>query len=131
MTQQRFYVQDDAENQRYVLVDTTPELNEALAAKDIAGPVGIGLIDYVDVPVTDGNQRVLFHTEVSPDYAGQGLASQLAQGAVDDVVANGYSIVPVCPYVAGWLPKHPEYAENTVAPTDAHIDAVVRKQTGR
>lgn len=125
MSEQRFSVVDDVSESRYVLVDSTPALNEKLSG--VEGPVGIGLIDYVDVPSGASVERVLFHTEVSPDYAGQGLASVLAQGAVEDIAARAFVLVPVCPYVAGWLPKHPEFAHIVVAPTPTHIEAVASR----
>lgn len=111
-TQQRFDVRHQPEQSRYALVDTQVE--------DAAQQV-IGKEDYVDV---EGGERILFHTEVSEDYAGQSLASVLVQHVVDDTIAQGLSIVPVCPYVAKWLPKHPEYDEHVVKPTPAHLQAV-------
>lgn len=63
------------------------------------------------------NGTVAFnHTEVFDDYAGQGLASQLARHAMDDVVAAGKTIVPYCEYMAAWLHKHPEYEPNVEWP---------------
>ncbi|MFD7155626.1 GNAT family N-acetyltransferase [Kribbella sp. NPDC059898] len=111
MTDQRFEVQNRPEESRYVLIDTE------------SGEV-IGEEDYVDVE----KQRVLFHTGVSDDYSGQGLASQLVRAVVDDVIAQGYSIVPVCPYVAAWLPKHPEYADHVVKPRPDHLRAVASRE---
>ncbi len=53
---------------------------------------------------------VLFpHTIIDPAFEGQGLASKLVAGAFDDIRARGLKIVPTCPYILGWLPKHPEY----------------------
>jgi len=51
------------------------------------------------------------HTEVFDGHEGQGLASTLVQGALDDVRAKGLTIVPECAYVARWLGKHPDYAD--------------------
>lgn len=119
MTDQRFEVQDRPGESRYVLVD-----------HDAANPADriTGAEDYVDVDVPDGVQRVLFHTEVSAHHAGQGLASLLVRGAVDDVVARGYAVVPVCPYVAAWLPKHPGYDDHVVKPRPDHLRAVDSRQ---
>lgn len=87
----------------------------------------IGLEAYVDIDAPSGPQRILYHTVVSDDYAGQGLASVLVRAVVEDVIGSGKSIVPVCPYVAAWLPKHPEYADHVVQPTQEHLDAVSRR----
>lgn len=113
MSQERFEVQHRPDESRYVLVDR---------GADGAPDVEIGVAQYVDLP--DAHERVLFHTVVSPDYSGQGLASLLVRTVVADLVAAGLAVVPVCSYVAAWLPKHPEYADHVVKPTAAHLAAV-------
>lgn len=90
----------------------------------------IGEEAYVDVEDGGSIQRVLYHTDVSSEYGGQGLASFLVGQVVHDVVAAGSAIVPVCPYVAGWLPKHPEYDEHVVKPRPAHLQAVAARTQG-
>jgi predicted GNAT family acetyltransferase len=54
---------------------------------------------------------VLLHTEVSDELKGQGLGAQLVAGALDDIRARGVHVVPLCPYVAAYLRRHPEYAD--------------------
>jgi predicted GNAT family acetyltransferase len=55
---------------------------------------------------------VLFpHTEIAPAYEGRGLASKLVAGALDDIRERGLHIKVTCPYILGWLPKHPEYED--------------------
>ena len=46
------------------------------------------------------------HTEIDDAYEGQGLGSQLARGAVDDVRAKGQKVIATCPFIKGWLAKH-------------------------
>lgn len=113
MTDERFEVQHLPDESRYVLLDH---------GEDGTHDDEIGVEQYVDM--TDAAERVLFHTVVSEEYSGQGLASTLVRAAVEDVIASGREIVPVCPYVAAWLPKHPEYAEHVVQPTAEHLAAV-------
>lgn len=114
MNQDRFAVEHRPEESRYVLLDRTAE----------PATQEIGEESYVDVEATSGTQRVLFHTGVSDEYGGQGLASRLVQEVVDDVVAGGRSIVPVCPYVVKWLEQHSDYAEHVVKPRPEHLRAV-------
>ncbi|HEY3466945.1 MAG TPA: GNAT family N-acetyltransferase [Amycolatopsis sp.] len=59
-----------------------------------------------------GDITVFTHTEIDDAFAGQGLGKVLAAGALDDVVARGGTIVPVCPFIAGYLKKHPDYEEH-------------------
>lgn len=72
-----------------------------------------GLAAYRD----RGEQRVFYHTEVDAAFARQGLASQLVQRALEDVRESGKRIVPVCPYVARFLKRHPEFDDITDAAT--------------
>lgn len=52
------------------------------------------------------------HTEVSDEFEGRGVGGALAQGALDDVRADGTrSVVPLCPFIKGWIGKHPDYQE--------------------
>ena len=55
-----------------------------------------------------GDSLVFTHTEIDGAFAGRGLGSVLAARALDDVVARGEVIVPVCPFVAGFVRKNEE-----------------------
>jgi uncharacterized protein len=48
------------------------------------------------------------HTEIEPEYEGQGLASDLVRRALDDVRANGETVVPQCPFVKSFIHRHPD-----------------------
>lgn len=57
--------------------------------------------------VRDG--RVVFtHTEVDPVWEGHGVGSALARAALDDVRRTGRQAIPLCPFIAGWLRRHPD-----------------------
>jgi predicted GNAT family acetyltransferase len=58
-----------------------------------------------------GDTVVFTHTEVDPDAGESGLGGRLVRGALDDVRARGGSVVPLCPFVRGWIERHPEYAD--------------------
>ena len=57
----------------------------------------------------------MVHTEIEPEWEGQELGSVIAAGALDDVRARGLKVRPLCPFVAGYIQRHPEYAD-LVAP---------------
>ena len=61
--------------------------------------------------VEDGEVVTMPHTKVFDEFEGQGLASVLVTGALDDIRARGLKIVAECPYVANFVVKHPEYAD--------------------
>ena len=55
--------------------------------------------------------RIIFvHTEIDHAYAGRGLGGKLARAALDDVRARGLAVQPDCPFIAGWIAKHPDFA---------------------
>ncbi len=58
-----------------------------------------------------GDTVVFTHTEVSPDFEGQGVGSALARSALDDVRARGRLLVPRCPFIAAYIRRHPEYQD--------------------
>ena len=53
---------------------------------------------------------VLVHTDVAPSAEGTGVGSRLVEGALDDIRARGLRVVPVCPFVAAYIRRHPEDA---------------------
>ncbi|KEF19191.1 acetyltransferase [Streptomyces rimosus] len=53
----------------------------------------------------------LVHTEVDPVYEGNGVGSALTRHALDTARADGLRVLAVCPFVAGWMERHPEYRD--------------------
>jgi predicted GNAT family acetyltransferase len=61
--------------------------------------------------------RITFvHTEVVPEAAGQGVGGAIARTALDAARAEGLTVVAACPFVAGWIERHPGYADLLAAP---------------
>jgi predicted GNAT family acetyltransferase len=58
-----------------------------------------------------GDTTVFTHTEVDPDAGEEGLGSRLVRAALDDVRGRGGSVVPLCPFVRGWIERHQDYAD--------------------
>lgn len=69
------------------------------------GDVVAGFAQYRE---RNGTHIDFVHTEVDDAYGGRGLASKLVAFALADVRAQGKRIIPHCPYVAGWIKKHPD-----------------------
>lgn len=49
------------------------------------------------------------HTEIHNRFSGTGLGKALVKGALDDVRSKAGSIVPICPFVWGFVQRNPEY----------------------
>jgi uncharacterized protein len=51
------------------------------------------------------------HTEVLPEYEGQGLGSALAKFVLGEVRRRGLHAIPVCPFIASYIRRHTEYQD--------------------
>lgn len=65
----------------------------------------LAILEYRDA----GGQRYYTHTEVPEALEGRGIASQMAKVVLDEAQAEQLSIVPLCPFVRGYIERHPEY----------------------
>ena len=54
-------------------------------------------------------RRVFTHTEVDDEFSGRGLANEVARFALDDMRDQGVAVVPLCPFFAAYIKRHPEY----------------------
>ncbi len=91
-TSVEFVVADNAEQRRY----------EARRGAEV-----VGFMTYRLEP----EWMTLIHTEVDSALEGQGIASRLVAGALDDIRRRGLTIVAICPFVRAYLRRHPEYAD--------------------
>jgi predicted GNAT family acetyltransferase len=57
-----------------------------------------------------GDRLVLLHTEVPEPLGGRGLGGALVRAAVERARRDGLTVVPLCPFAADWLTRHPEAA---------------------
>jgi hypothetical protein len=51
------------------------------------------------------------HTVIDPAFAGRGLGAALARGALDASRAAGRAVLPACPFIRGYIARHPEYLD--------------------
>lgn len=72
---------------------------------EAAVPGGTAFIEYRLKP----GRIVLVHTEVPKESAGHGVGDQLVRFVLDDARARGLAVVPLCPFVAQWIERHPDY----------------------
>jgi uncharacterized protein len=62
------------------------------------------------------NGRIaLIHTEVDEALEGRGLGSKLVRTALDDARDEGLEVVPLCPFVAAFIDRNPEYQDVVAA----------------
>lgn len=65
------------------------------------------LAGFVNYKVRDGEIE-LSHTETLPAFAGKGIASAVAKGALEDARKQGRKVVPSCSFIADYFKKHPD-----------------------
>jgi hypothetical protein len=51
------------------------------------------------------------HTGVPESLRGQGIAMALVERLIADARAEGFKIVPLCPFIRAQYAKHPEWAD--------------------
>lgn len=64
----------------------------------------IATAEYAEGPSSVAITRVF----TRPTHRGQGIAAEVTAFAVDEIVASGRRVVPVCSYAAKWFDDHPE-----------------------
>lgn len=89
-------VREDSAQQRYEL--------------DVGGE--LAFIDYL----RDGPNVIMTHAEVPPALRGGGVGSALVKGALALVRERGGKVVPLCPFVAQYMRRHPETRDLLAAP---------------
>lgn len=73
---------------------------------------GDELVAYVDLRPA-GASTILAHTEVLDGHEGEGLGRKAVRAAVDHIVADGKTVLPVCPFATGVIRADPELAAHT------------------
>ncbi|HXA85929.1 MAG TPA: GNAT family N-acetyltransferase [Candidatus Dormibacteraeota bacterium] len=69
-----------------------------------------GHVAYLEYTLA-GKVLQLMHSEVPEGLRGQGLGSELAQAALEWARERGLKVDVICPSVAEYVEKHPEYAD--------------------
>lgn len=72
----------------------------------------VPLIEYI---VNEEGKVYLTHTEVPRAIGGKGIGTQLVVQTLRDIETHGQKVVPLCPFVAGYIKKNPEW-RRIVAP---------------
>jgi uncharacterized protein len=56
------------------------------------------------------NERIIFtHTGVPPALEGRGIGGALAKTGLEYAREQNLGVIPLCPFVKGYIAQHPEY----------------------
>lgn len=59
-----------------------------------------------------GTSRIIIdHTGVPSELGGRGVGKAMVERAVMDARAEGFKIIPLCPFAKATLEKHPEWQD--------------------
>jgi predicted GNAT family acetyltransferase len=61
--------------------------------------------------ISKSDTVALTHAEVDSAFEGKGLGSRLAKAALDDIRRQHKTVRPQCPFVIGYIRRHPEYGD--------------------
>jgi len=99
-----------------------PTITDNPAAKRYEAHVDGRLAGFAEYQLTD-DLVVFTHTEVDPAFEGQGVGSAIAQHALDELRDAGVrKALPVCPFIKGWIERHPGYLGVTYGAAPSRAD---------
>lgn len=65
-------------------------------------------VAFIDYKIK-GEKAYLIHTEVPPELGGKGIGNAIVLKTLQYIKDKGYSLVPLCPFVAAYIKRHPEW----------------------
>ncbi len=83
--------------------------NAALSRFELDVEGAVAFANYRRVPGT----VIITHTETPRALRGRGIASELVQGALELIRADGNKVVAGCGFVVDYLRRHPEFSDLT------------------
>ena len=94
------------------MADTPQVVHDPAAGRlEMRTEIGTAELQYTRA----GDTIDLVHTHVPPALEGRGFASALARAALDYARGEHLKVIPTCPFVRGYLRRHPEYSDLVAA----------------
>ena len=66
-------------------------------------------LDYM----RDGNNFIIEHVGVYPEFRGQGVAGKIMEASLEYARQNSLRVIPMCSYAAYYIRRNPQYMELT------------------
>jgi predicted GNAT family acetyltransferase len=79
--------------------------NKALSRYELDAEGGLAFANYRRTP----SAVIITHTETPRSLRGHGIASELVEGALRLIRAEGLKVIAGCGFVVDYLQKHPEF----------------------
>ena len=68
-------------------------------------------VAYSEVDPIGSHGLLIKHTEVVAAFEGRGIGGALVVHMLEDARRQGRGVIPICPYAAAYIKRHPEYLE--------------------
>ena len=68
-----------------------------------------GKLSKIEFIRPEDHTLALTHTEVHSALEGRGIGSNLVQQALDYAAQHDLKIVPLCPFIAAYIKRHPDW----------------------
>ena len=81
--------------------------NTSASRFEVETPAGLAVAEYRRAK----GLIVFTHTEVPETEEGEGIGSRLAEAALDWARAEGDPVMPLCPFIAAYIRRHPAYRD--------------------
>jgi predicted GNAT family acetyltransferase len=66
---------------------------------------------YIEYSTDPDGTVSLLHAEVPAAARGHGVGSELVRGTLEMARREGFRVAPICPFVAAWARRHPEFSD--------------------
>jgi predicted GNAT family acetyltransferase len=100
------------------MTDPSPTVRDNVEKHEFEIDLGDGEIAFAAYNLLPGAIR-FYHTLVPEGHSGQGLGTALIEAGLAAARERGLKVIPICPFFAAYLRKHPEQ-QDIVDP--AHLD---------
>lgn len=68
-----------------------------------------GIMAIAEYMIDNNGDVFMTHTFTPAELQGQGVASELISKSLEDIKNQGRKVYPLCPFVIGYIRKHPEW----------------------
>ena len=86
----------------FALADNGRRYRALLSGEEVA---------YADVDPIAADGLLIKHTEVATRFEGRGYGSALVRHMLEEARRQGRGVIPICPFAAAFIKRHPEYKE--------------------
>jgi predicted GNAT family acetyltransferase len=74
--------------------------------------IGTDEVAFAEVDLIGNKSLLIKHTEVLQAFEGRGIGSKLVRHMLLEARGEGRTVIPICPYAAAFIRRHPEFLQD-------------------